>query len=112
MTAEPIGLIPRRLRRTFAIAEGGEVMPADEALRRRLHCRNVERFGDAPSTAAIEGQISPAVDDAIKIMAPDRGKARIKRVVDPLRINDRHWTRSQMRVHGIAHRVFLPLFRE
>src|SRR5262249_57508217 len=104
--------LPRRLRLAFDIAEGGEVMPSDEALRRHLHCLNVQRFGDAPSSATIQSQIRPAIDDAIKIMAPDSGKTRVKRLVNALRIDDRHRVRPQMRVHGIAHRVFMPLFGE
>src|SRR5207248_5419305 len=83
-------------------------MPADKALRRRLHRPSIERFGDAPSTATIQGQIRPAVGDAIEIVPLDGGKTRIKGVVDPLRIDDRHRMRPQMRVHGIAHRVFIP----
>jgi len=46
-------------------------VPADEAPRRLLHCRDIERLGNAPGTAAIQRQIGPAVDDAIEIMATD-----------------------------------------
>src|SRR5206468_11700620 len=83
MHVELIERLHRRFRLTFDIAEGGEIMPADETLRRRLHGRDIEPLGDAPGKAAFEGEIGAAVDDAIEIMAPDGGEAGIARIVHP-----------------------------
>ena len=78
MHVELVERLHRRFRLTFDVAKGGEIMPADEALRRHLHGWDIERLGDAPGTAAFEREIGAAVDDAIKIVAPDRGEAGIE----------------------------------
>src|SRR5262249_4841515 len=97
---------------TFDVAEGGEIMPGDEALRRRLHGRDIERLGDVPGEAAFEGEIGAAVDDAIAIMAPDGGEAGVERILHPLGCDHGNGMRAQMRVQGVAHRVFIPLLGE
>jgi hypothetical protein len=53
------------------VAEGGEIVPADEALRRRMHGRSVEQFADAPGEAAFQGEVGAPADDAIAIVPPD-----------------------------------------
>ncbi len=87
-------------------------MPADEALRRRLHGRDIERLGDAPGTAAFEGEVGAAVDDAIEIMAPDGGKARVERIVHARGRDHGNRMRTQMGVQRVAHRVFIPVLGE
>ena len=104
--------LDRRFRLAFDVAEGGEIVLADEALRRDMHRRGVERLGDAPGAAALEGQIGAAIDDAIEIVPLDRGEARVEAVRRPLGLEDRNRMRTQMRVQGVAHRVFLPLLGE
>ena len=60
-------------------------MLADEALRRDMHRRAVERLGDAPGAAALEGQIGAAIDDAIEIVPLDGGEAGVEAVRAPAR---------------------------
>src|SRR5262249_3783318 len=109
MHVELIERLHRRFRLTFDVAESGEIMPTDEALRRRLHGRDIERLGDAPSTAAFEGEISAAVDDAIEVMAPGGGEAGIKRILHPFGCDHGNRMRAQMCVQGVAHCVFIPV---
>ena len=77
-----------------------------------MHRRDVERLGDAPGAAALNGQARAAIDDAIEIVPLDRRKARVEAVRRPLGLEDGNRMRPQMRVQGVAHRVFLPLFGE
>ena len=66
---EPIERLHRRIGLAFGGAERREVVLADEPLRGRVHGRGVERARHPPGVFQIEGQIGPAIDDAIEIVA-------------------------------------------
>ena len=53
-------------------------MPANKALGRSVHCHGVERLGDPPRPPPLECEIGASIDDAVKIMALEGGKARIE----------------------------------
>ena len=86
MYVKLIERLHRRFRLAFDIAEGGEIVLADETLRRRRAWPQlVERLGDAPGAAALEGEIGAAIDDAIEIVPLDRGEARVEAIRRPAR---------------------------
>jgi hypothetical protein len=58
-------------------AEGGEVVPPDERLRRALHRLGIERAGDVPRAAALERQRRAAVADAVEVAPADAREARV-----------------------------------
>ena len=68
----------RRLRLAFGGAEGGEVVMADEHLRRLVHGLGVERAEHAPGAHALERQRAAPVDDAIEIVARFGREARVE----------------------------------
>ena len=49
-------------------AKGGEVVPADQSLRRFMHGVGIERFGDPERPVSFQRQGRTPVDDAVKIM--------------------------------------------
>ena len=109
---EPIERLHRRLCLAFGVAERREVVRADQTLCGGVHGAAVEQLGDAQGPAPLEGQIGAAIDDAIKIMPLGGGEAGIEIVRHLLGRDDRDRLRPQMRVHGIAHGVGLPVLVE
>ena len=95
-----------------ACAEGREVVLADEPLRRRMHGRAVQRLAHAPGSAALEGQVGATIDDAIEIVALERGITGVEFARHPLGGDDRDRMRSQMRVQRVAHGIGAPFERE
>src|SRR5580698_6369761 len=53
----------RRFGLTFGGAEGGEIVPADEPLRPRMHRYAVERPRHAPYAILLKREIGAAIDD-------------------------------------------------
>src|ERR1700733_4376352 len=75
---EAVERFVRRFRLALGGAERREVMLADELLRSRMHRCAIERPRHAPGAVLRERQIGAAIDDAIEIVAFDRGKPRVE----------------------------------
>jgi hypothetical protein len=78
MHVELIECLDRRFGLTLGVAKRGEIVFADETLRRQVHARAVKRLGDAPGAAALEGEIGAAIDDTVEVVALDRGEPRVE----------------------------------
>src|SRR5258708_22199121 len=61
---------------------------------------------------ALEGEMGTAIDDAIEVMAFDRGKPGVKRGTRLLGRDDRNRMRTKMRIEGVAHGVLVPILRQ
>ena len=85
---EPVERLDRRLGLAFGGAEGGEVVLADQPLRRRVHGVDIERARHAPGAVAIERQIGAAVDDAVEIV-PLASRRSARRNVSGTRLGRR-----------------------
>src|SRR6185437_13345608 len=109
---EAIERLHRRLGLAFGGTEGGEIVPADQALRRLVHGGGIERARHAPDAVGLERQIGAAVDDAVEIVALDGRKSRVEVVRDLFGRKHGDRLRAQMKVDGVAHRVGVPLFGE
>src|SRR5262249_12923539 len=92
--------------------EGGEIVPPDQPLRRRMHAGAVERLGDAPGTAALEGEIGATIDDAIEVMPLDGGKARIEARVHPFGTEDGDGMRAEVGIQRVADRIRVPFLAQ
>ena len=86
--AEDVELVERLFRRfrlALRIAERGEVVLAHEALRGRMHGIAVEPTRHAPDAPDIEREVRAGIGNAIEVVAPDGGKARLEIVWHDLR---------------------------
>ena len=117
IVAHPIHVeLIERLEGRFGLALGmpksREVMMTDQPLRRRMHGGAVEGLGNAPGAPALEGEVGPPIDDAIEVVALERGKPRVERVAHLFGGYDRHRMRTKMRIEGITHRVLVPILAQ
>ena len=87
-----------RLDRAFGLAmrraEGGEIVPPDQELRRFVHRVGVERHRHAPRPPGLQRQRRAAVEDAVDVAAADAAEARVPVVGDDLRLEDRDRRRA------------------
>jgi hypothetical protein len=105
---EAVERLDRRLGLALGVAEGGEVVPADQALGGGVHRRMVERARHAPGAGARDREVGTAVDDAVAVVALDRREARVERLRHHFGCEHRDRVRAQMRGHGVAHGVGVP----
>src|SRR5260370_24900541 len=98
----------RRFRLALGGKECGEVVPPDKALSGLVHGRHVERPRRSPGTSGLQGEIGPAIDDPIEIMALACRKPRVEVVRDMLGCQHRDRMRPQMGIDGVADGVSVP----
>src|SRR6476646_2458347 len=77
-----------------------------------MHCAHIERASDAPGAANVQRKISAPVDDSVKIMTPDRRRARVEVVADTFGSENRDRMRTQVGIECVAHGIGVPLFRQ
>ena len=109
---EPVEGADRRFRLALDVAEGGEVVPADQRPRGLAHGVHVEPRLHPPGAAAIEGERRAAVDDPIEIMAGAGAVARVEIVGGALGLDDRHGVRSTVGVEPLAQPERRPVALE
>src|SRR6266849_5360757 len=74
---EAVERLHRRLRLAQRIAEAGEVVLADEQLRRRLHRLGIEKRAHMPDAAALQHRRRPAIQNAVAIDAAARRASKL-----------------------------------
>ena len=102
---KPLQRAQRRIRLAFGGAEGREIVPPDQGLRRLVHRFGVEFSRDVPDIAARVCRRRAAVEDAVEVMAFRRGKARLEIRPDLFGFHDGHWELPQVRVKRVAQPV-------
>jgi len=75
----------RAFRLALGGTKGGEVVPPDETLCRRMHGDGVEAAGDVPEIMAGECRRRPPIENAVEIMARNRRETRLEIRADFLR---------------------------
>ncbi len=90
VTSSASSVLTGERRLALGRPEGGEIVPADQALRRCVHRRGIERRLDQPGTAGLDGERRAPVDDAIEIRSRPRAEKPRMEVAG--------------RLHGIQHR--------
>ncbi len=96
-------------RLTGGVAEGGEVVLADQGLGGGVHGLYVQRFFDMPDPAPVQRRTTGAVQDAVQVFAPGRREARMPVVADRRAVQHRHRLLHQMGVQGVHHRLRGPV---
>jgi hypothetical protein len=108
LDVKAIERLHRRFRLAFGGAEGGEVVPADEQLRSRMHGLRIKAARHPPRPAGVQGETGAAVDDAVEVMALARREPGVEAVGGRFRRPYRHRMGSQMGIDGVADGVGLP----
>src|SRR3546814_8728568 len=102
---QPVERLHRALRLAMRRSEGGEIVEADQLLRRGVHRIGVERPRDLPRQSLVPRQRRAAVDDAIFIGAADSREARVPVVGDDLARSEEHTSELQSLMR-ISYAVF------
>ena len=102
----------RRFRLAVHIAEGGEIVQANEGLSRRLHDLGVQWLAHMPDTAVVERGRSGAVEDAVQVAPARRREAGVPVVIDADAVQHRDPLADQMGVEGVHHRSRRPVLFE
>ena len=86
---EPVDGLDRVLRLAMGGAEGGEVVPSHQGLRRAVHRLGIDFLPDPPGASLVERQRRAPVYDAVDVATPGAGKARVPVVRDRLALRHR-----------------------
>ena len=106
---EPIESADRRIRLALRIAEGREIVLADEHARGLVHGLGVEPRLHPPGAAALEGQGSAAIDDAIEVVAGGSAAPGVETGADALGAENRHRMRLKQRIEPLAQAERIPV---
>ncbi len=101
--------LDRRFRLAGGVAEGGEVVQADQQRCGLDHRLDVERLADVPDAAAIEGGRSRAVEDAIEITSSQGGESRVELGLGEPGVDHRDRLRREMGVDRLHHHAGRPV---
>ena len=110
--AEGLQRLFRALRLTAGVAEGGEVVVADEDLAGLVHGLHIQRLLHVPGQPLFEGQRRQAVEDAVAVGAADGGKAGVKAFMHLLAGKDSDRVRLAVEVHRPHHGFGRPVLFE
>ncbi len=99
----------RAVRLTDRGAERGEIMPPDQEIRPRLHRARIKRVFDVPGQPAIMGERGAARNQPKQVAPFDRRKPRVKIVLDPGAIDDRHPRRLQVVIQRLRQAKRVPV---
>ena len=97
-----------RIRLALGVAEGREIVLADQRLRGVVHRRGVEARLHPPGAAAIERERRAAVDDAIEIVAGAGAASGVEIGVHALGLENRDRMGMKQRVETLAEAERLP----
>ena len=100
---QPVEGLHRRLGLAFGGAEGGEIVLADQELRRRMHGLGIQLGRDMPDLAGFQRRRAAAVQDAEQIMPRRGGKAGMEFAVRLGGVQHRDRIGPQVIVQRIAH---------
>ena len=90
---------------TLAVAEGREIMRADQMLGGGVHGFHIKRLIDAPDLTAGQGEGRAPCVQAVDIAAPVSLEAGVKLVRDAHRLDHRNGVGFEMMIDRVAHLV-------
>ena len=108
---QPVQGAHRIFRLAVSGAEGRKIVMTHEHLRCGMHRLVVQQLRHPPRPMRLQSKGSSAVDDAVKIVALQRGEPCVKAIPRRRHVNDRDPLSShpKMRVQRVAQRVGLPV---